>query len=98
MHRIRSGVLGMALAVAFAGCGDSTIEEGPGGFTPTDTKPLDPMANQMKEMMKKKDYTKAPIPPRRRRDRRRRGRRRRNRPGIARRRGPGTVGRARPTG
>ena len=63
MHRIRTGILGMALAVAFAGCGESTIEEGPGGFTPTDTKPLDPMANQMKEMMKKKDYTKAPIPP-----------------------------------
>ena len=53
----------MALAVAFAGCGESTIEEGPGGFKPTDTKPLDPMANQMKEMMKKKDYTKAPTPP-----------------------------------
>ena len=63
MHRMRSGILGMALAVALAGCGDSANEEGPGGFTPTDTKPLDPMVNQMKDAMKKKDYTKAPTPP-----------------------------------
>ena len=63
MHRMRSGILGMALAVALAGCGDSASEEGPGGFTPTDTKPLEPMVNQMKEMMKKKDYNKVQAPP-----------------------------------
>jgi hypothetical protein len=60
---MRSGILGMALAVALAGCGDSASEEGPGGFTPTDTKPLEPMVNQMKEMMKKKDYNKVQAPP-----------------------------------
>ncbi len=65
MHRIRSGILGMALAVAFAGCGDSAIEEGPGGFTPTDTTQLlrSRWSKQMQEAMKKKDYTKAQSPP-----------------------------------
>lgn len=63
MSRYRSGILGLALAVALAGCGDSGVQEGPGGFTPTDTKPLDPLADQMKEMMKKKDYNKLPVVP-----------------------------------
>jgi hypothetical protein len=63
MSRYRSGILGMTLMVALAGCGESGLQEGPGGFTPTDTKPLEPLADQMKEMMKKKDYTKQPVVP-----------------------------------
>ncbi len=57
MHRIRSGIVGLCLAALLAGCGES-VDEGSGGFTPTDTKPLDPLADQMKEVMKKKDHLK----------------------------------------
>lgn len=63
MHRMRSGILGMAVAVALAGCGESTIDEGATGFTPTDTKPLDPMVKQMQDVMKNKDYTKKSAAP-----------------------------------
>ena len=36
MHRFRSGIAGIVLGVAIGGCGGS-VDEGPGGFTPTDT-------------------------------------------------------------
>jgi hypothetical protein len=60
MHRFRSGIVGMVLAGFLAGCGESTVDEGPKGFTPTDTTKLNPMADQMKEVMKKGAYKKAP--------------------------------------
>lgn len=63
MSRIRSGIMGTVLAGFLAGCGGSSIDEGPGGFTPTDTKPMEPMVNEMKNMMKKQDYTKKAEPP-----------------------------------
>ncbi len=63
MHRIRSGIAGSSLMAALAGCGESSVDEGPKGFTPTDTKPLDPMVKQMQDTMKKKDYTKKAAPP-----------------------------------
>jgi hypothetical protein len=58
MQRIRSGIVGMALAGFLAGCGGSTVDEGPKGFTPTDTKPLEPLVKQMQESMKTKNYMK----------------------------------------
>lgn len=63
MHRIRSGIVVTILAAFLAGCGETANDEGPGGFTPTDTKPLDPLADQMKKVMKNKDYTKRQEPP-----------------------------------
>jgi len=62
MHRLRSGIVGMALMGGLAGCGGSTVDEGPKGFTPTDTTSLNPMVKEMQEQMKKKDYTKKPAP------------------------------------
>jgi hypothetical protein len=50
----------MALMGVLAGCGGSTVDEGSKGFTPTDTKDLDPMVKEMQDMMKKKDYMKKP--------------------------------------
>jgi hypothetical protein len=63
MPRIRSGIVGIALAGLLAGCGESTVDEGPKGFTPTDVKPLDPMLKQMQDAMKTKSYTKRAEPP-----------------------------------
>lgn len=63
MHRIRSGIVGTILVAALAGCGDSGPQGGPGGFTSTDTKPLDPMIKQMQDTMKKKDYAQKAAPP-----------------------------------
>ena len=63
MHRIRSGIAGMALASILAGCGDSSVDEGPKEFKPTDTAPFQPMFNEMKEKMKDKSYTKKAVPP-----------------------------------
>jgi Flp pilus assembly protein TadD len=61
MHRMCLGILGMVLAVALVGCGgESTVEEGSTGFTPTDTRPLDPMIKQMQEADKTKAYLKKP--------------------------------------
>ena len=42
MHRFRSGIAGIVLAAAIAGCGGSTVDEGPKPFTPTDTSSLNP--------------------------------------------------------
>jgi hypothetical protein len=63
MHRIRSGIVGSVLAVVIAGCGESTVDEGPKGFTPTDTRQLDPMVKEMQNVMKKGDYTNRPDVP-----------------------------------
>lgn len=63
MHRLRSGIVGMVLMGGLAGCGGSSVDEGPKGFTPTDTTPLNPMIKEMQEQMKKKDYAKRPTPP-----------------------------------
>jgi len=52
-----------AAAAIVAGCGGSSVDEGPKGFTPTDTTPLNPMIKEMQEQMKKKDYAKRPTPP-----------------------------------
>ncbi len=53
----------MVLAGLLAGCGGSTVDEGPKGFTPTDTKPMEGMVKDMQDAMKKKDYTKVQAPP-----------------------------------
>ena len=45
-----------------AGCGGTTVDEGPKGFTPTDTTSLNPMIKEMQDQMKKKDYMKRPAP------------------------------------
>jgi hypothetical protein len=64
MHRLRSGIVGMALLGLLAGCGGSTVDEGPKPFTPTDTTGLnDAMVKDMQEKMKSKDYTKVQQPP-----------------------------------
>lgn len=63
MHRLRSGIVGMALMGLLAGCGGSAVDEGSKGFTPTDTQPLNPMIKEMQEQMKKKDYMKRQNPP-----------------------------------
>jgi hypothetical protein len=63
MHRFRSGIVGMTLAGLLAGCGGSSVDEGPKGFQPTDVKPMEPMFKEMQEKMKKGDYTKRPVPP-----------------------------------
>jgi hypothetical protein len=63
MHRLRSGIVGMALVGGLVGCGGTTVDEGPKGFTPTDTTSLNPMVKEMQDMMKKKDYMKRPTPP-----------------------------------
>jgi hypothetical protein len=52
----------MALMGGLAGCGGTTVDEGPKGFTPTDTTSLNPMVKEMQEQMKKKDYMKRPTP------------------------------------
>jgi hypothetical protein len=63
MRRIRSGIVGVALAGILAGCGDSTVDEGPKEFRSTDVKPFEPMFKEMQDVMKKKSYTKLPVPP-----------------------------------
>jgi hypothetical protein len=51
----------MVLAVAIVGCGgESTVEEGSTGFTPTDTKPLEGMIKEMQEAGRTKAYLKKP--------------------------------------
>jgi hypothetical protein len=64
MHRLRSGIVGMALMGLLAGCGGTTVDEGPKPFTPTDTTGLQgSMIKDMQAKMKNKDYTKRPEPP-----------------------------------
>lgn len=63
MHRIRSGIVGFILAAFLGGCGETTLDEGPKGFTPTDVKPLDPLADQMKKVVKNQEYNKRAEPP-----------------------------------
>ena len=64
MHRLRSGIVGMALLGLLAGCGGSTVDEGPKPFTPTDTTGLkDAMVKDMQENMKTGDYKKLQQPP-----------------------------------
>jgi hypothetical protein len=63
MHRFRSGIAGIVLAVVLAGCGGSTVDEGPKGFTPTDTKPLESMLKEQQDVMKKKGYAQKPTLP-----------------------------------
>jgi hypothetical protein len=62
MHRIRSGIVGAALAGVLAGCG-SSVDEGPKEFRPTDPKPFEPMLKEMQNSMKTKSYTKQAVPP-----------------------------------
>jgi predicted small lipoprotein YifL len=62
MHRFRSGIAGIVLAGALAGCG-STVDEGPHEFKPTDTTSLNPLMDEMKSSMKKKDYAQKAVPP-----------------------------------
>ena len=60
MARMRMGGLVMAVAIVAAGCGDSGVQEGPAGFTPTDTAPLQPMIKEMQEAGRTKAYLKKP--------------------------------------
>ncbi len=62
MHRFRSGIVGIVIAGWLAGCGGGSVDEGPKGFTPTDTKPLEPMLKQMQDNMKNNNYTKRAAP------------------------------------
>jgi hypothetical protein len=62
MHRFRSGIAGIVLAGVLAGCGGSTVEEGPKPFTSTDTKQMDGMVKELQDGMKKKSYTTKPAP------------------------------------
>ncbi len=63
MSRIRPKIVGMVLAGFLAGCGGDVVDEGPGGFKPTDVKPLEPLVKEMQDMMKKGDYAKKAVPP-----------------------------------
>ena len=73
MRRFYSAIVGtvLVLAAGFFGCGGDSgpapgegfLDSAGGGssavqFKPTDLTPLNPMINQMKENMKKRDYTK----------------------------------------
>jgi hypothetical protein len=51
------------LAAAFAGCGDSAVEEGTVPFKNTDTSQFEEMTRGMKDSMSKKSYTQRPVPP-----------------------------------
>jgi hypothetical protein len=62
MHRFRSGIVGILLTGFLAGCGETSVDEGPKGFTPTDTKPMEGMLKDMQDGMKTKNYTKRPVP------------------------------------
>jgi hypothetical protein len=62
MHRFRSGIAGMVLAVAVAGCG-STVDEGVKPFTPTDTKPFDAISKEMQTVTKNKSHLQKAVPP-----------------------------------
>jgi hypothetical protein len=61
MHRFRSGIAGIVLAAALAGCGGTTVDEGPKPFTPTDTTALEPLKQQLQESMKKKSYAQKAV-------------------------------------
>ena len=74
MHRFRSGIAGIVLAAAIAGCGGTTVDEGPKPFTPTDTSPLKQMVTEQQDVMKKKGYAQKAARPRRRRTTTRRSR------------------------
>jgi hypothetical protein len=65
MHRFRSGIVGMALAGVLAGCGGTTVDEGPKPFQSTDLKGanMEPMLKEMQEVAKKRDYTKKQVVP-----------------------------------
>ncbi len=63
MSWIRPKIVGMVLAGFLAGCSGGVEDDGPGGFKPTDVKPLDPMVKEMQDMMKKGDYAKKAVPP-----------------------------------
>jgi hypothetical protein len=63
MHRFRSGIVGMALVGVLAGCGGSSVDEGPKPFQPTDIKPMEPMIKEMQNAVTKRDYTKKAAPP-----------------------------------
>jgi hypothetical protein len=63
MHRFRSGIAGIVLAASIAGCGGSSVDEGPKPFTPTDTSSLKPMIAEQQEVMKKKSYAQKAVPP-----------------------------------
>jgi hypothetical protein len=54
----------MALMGLLAGCGgdSATVEEGPKGFTPTDTTAYKSMIEDMQGVQKSKAYTKRPVP------------------------------------
>jgi hypothetical protein len=64
MHRFRSGIAGMVLVGLVAGCGGSTVDEGPKPFAPTDTTQLqNSMVKELQDGMKKKDYINKPSSP-----------------------------------
>jgi len=77
MRRFCSAIAGVVfvLTAAVSGCGGDSgpapgegFLDGGGGtgvvpFKSTDTSQFSPMVNQMKEAMKKRDYTKKPVAP-----------------------------------
>jgi hypothetical protein len=62
MHRFRWGIAGIVLASVIAGCGGSSVDEGPRDFTPTDTKQLDTMVKEMQGVAKTKAYLQKAVP------------------------------------
>jgi hypothetical protein len=62
MHRFRAGIVGIVVAGILAGCGGSTVDEGPKGFTPTDTRGMEGMVKDLQAGMKKGDYKKKAAP------------------------------------
>ncbi len=62
MHRFRSGLVGIALAGVLAGCGGTSVDEGPKPFQSTDIKPMEPMLKEMQAAMKKRDYMNKAVP------------------------------------
>jgi hypothetical protein len=65
MHRFRSGIVGMALAGAFAGCGGTAVDEGPKPFQSTDIKGanIEPMINEMQKVAKTGAYKQKQVVP-----------------------------------
>jgi hypothetical protein len=64
MHRFRSGIVGMALAGVLAGCGGTTVDEGPKPFQSTDIKGanMDSMLKEMQDVAKKGAYKQKAAP------------------------------------
>lgn len=50
------------MAGVLAGCGGTSVDEGPKPFQLTDIKPMEPMLKEMQAAMKKRDYMNKAVP------------------------------------